>query len=177
MYCLLIWVIFVGPPARTQVSPTNKNWTPRHPLAWETREAQPVCAWWVGLAPGELPSWSQLLQCIVSVAQLLKCPAFIAVSRRQYYGMFICCQNDLSVVHEGICRVRSILRRLKQFRGLAHGVEKTLPCILFPSSHCLNCPVFVELMVKFPKKRYRKNQEALIFQLLFLLWSWKLTSN
>lgn len=34
-----------GLQARTQVSPTNKNSTPRHPLAWETREAQPVCAW------------------------------------------------------------------------------------------------------------------------------------
>ena len=34
-----------GPRARTQVSPTNKNFTPRHPLAWETRGAQPVCAW------------------------------------------------------------------------------------------------------------------------------------
>ena len=30
-----------GPPARTQVCPTSKNFTPRHPHAWETRKAQP----------------------------------------------------------------------------------------------------------------------------------------
>ena len=96
-----------------------------HPLAWETREAQPVCAWWVGLAPGELPSWSQLLRCIVSMANLLKCSAFIAVFNALYYGMSICCQEDLSVVQwEGICRVYPILRRLNELGGFARGVDK-----------------------------------------------------
>ena len=91
MFCLVVFALLVWWAASaTQVSPTNKNLTPCYPLAWETREAQPVCAWWVGLAPGELPSWSQLLQCIVSMVQLVKFPAFIAASTRRYCGMFIC---------------------------------------------------------------------------------------
>ena len=63
---------FVGPRARTQVCPTIKNFTPRHPAqAWETRKAQPSkCN--EGLASGALPSWSQLLQCIVSMTDQAK---------------------------------------------------------------------------------------------------------
>ena len=63
---------FVGPRARTQVCPTIKNFTPRHPAqAWETRKVQPSkCN--EGLASGALPSWSQLLQCIVSMTDQAK---------------------------------------------------------------------------------------------------------
>ena len=34
----------LGPRARTQVSPWNKNCTLRHPLAWETHRVRPSCA-------------------------------------------------------------------------------------------------------------------------------------
>ena len=85
------------------------------------------------------------------MAQVLKCPAFIAAFSALYCGMSICCQEDLSVVQwEGICRVCPILRRLNELGGFAH-MESTRHPVAVEYLRFVQNARSLEKMPKFPR--------------------------
>ena len=91
------------------------------------------------------------------MAELLKCSVFIAEFDALYCGMSTCCQEDLSVVQwEGIRRECPILRRLNEheFRGFAHGVDKTPRLIFFLSSLCPKLSQSLKTIVKHPREKH-----------------------